>query len=459
MRAGTKEAGTARCLLVVPPVDLPTHPYPAVVQLATWLRRRGHAVEAVDANVRFFRWAIGAERLERGCGAARELLARLDAGDLSPDSETRPLLAEYRRSLGLRERFPGLFESLMDEGSPLPVPFRLDAVEAALNLAFAPTFPERVMTRVSLQYRGRADRFSSASLWEALESRSLLDEFYADLLPALPLDDFDFVGISVPFPQQFEPCLRLCRAIRRSHPRLPLYLGGPAVGIHLQLFPDERIFRLVDGMVVGDGEKPLEAMLAASRRGGVRPEEVPGMVWLDGGEIRRNPLPPPTPLSGVSAPDDVFSREGYLCAPGDPFHRLSLSRGCSWGRCAFCNTGGSGLFPSQKLPAEEAFRRVKELVARGERTFCFADDEADGAVLAELARRSLEEGIRFDWTVQTRFHPVMTLEWASLLRRAGCRKLFVGLETFDDRLLRLMGKPVNRRLVDRSPSSPGPASP
>ncbi len=63
---------------------------------------------------------------------------------------------------------------------------------------------------------------------------------------------------------------------------------------------------------------------------------------------------------------------------------------------------------------------------------------------------SLAEGIRFDWTVQTRFHPVMTLEWASLLRRAGCRKLFVGLETFDDRLLRLMGKPLNRRLIERS---------
>ncbi len=112
--------------------------------------------------------------------------------------------------------------------------------------------------------------------------------------------------------------------------------------------------------------------------------------------------------------------------------------------------GRDGLFPRQRLPGAEAFRRVKELVGRGETTTCFSDDEADSTLLADLARRCLEDGVRFCWTAQARIHPAMTLEWGALLRHAGCLRLYLGLESFSDRLLRLMRKALNRRLIARS---------
>ncbi len=220
------------------------------------------------------------------------------------------------------------------------------------NIAFATAFPlidgasglsETVnFTSAGVFYPGLGNFLSSRSLLEALERRSILDEFFEEFLPARPEEDYLFAGISVPFASQCEPALRIARAIKRVRLGLHVCPGGNFVGFHLQHAGNPDLFRHVDGMVAGDGEGPLEAMLLASGAGGIAPERIPGMTWLEGETIRSNPLPPPTPLVGIPVPADVFPHGAYLAGPDDPFHRLSLSRGCSWGRCDFCNTGGTG---------------------------------------------------------------------------------------------------------------------
>ena len=64
-------------ILILPPLDLPTHPYPAVPQLVSWLRERGHGVDGVDLNIRFFRWALTKEKIQKG----RVILDRLRNAD------------------------------------------------------------------------------------------------------------------------------------------------------------------------------------------------------------------------------------------------------------------------------------------------------------------------------------------------------------------------------------------
>lgn len=453
MGSSTRNAGDSensmgkKFLLILPPLDLPTHPYPAVPQLVSWLRERGHAVDGVDLNIRFFRWALTKEKIQKG----RVILEQLRHADKSLSRPEAYHLKFLEKCAGILERYGVETESLLDYDKNETLSSALLAIESALNFAFAPTFPERLFTVVSLQYAGHGNMFSSESLLRSIkEKKSLFDDFFAEVIPALDLGRYGFVGISIPFIKQIEPALRLCRAIRRFYPSLPVYLGGAAVGVHVRGARNGDFFDLFDGMIVGDGEEPLEKLILSYQAGSIEPKEIPGMTWRENGTIVENPPSKPTPLSDIPTPHtELFDRKDYLSWPGEPLYRLSLSRGCTWGRCSFCNVSGSGIFPSQRIGPEEAFEKVKALLDKGERGIALSDDEADPEVAAAIARRSVEAGRPFNWSLQSRLHPKMTMEWAAMLKRSGCRRLYTGIESFSDRILRLMNKALNRDLIEK----------
>ena len=436
-----------RSLLILPPLDLPTHPYPAVPQLVSWLRERGHAVDGADLNIRFFRWALRKEKIQQG----RAILHRLQSPGKALSRPEAIHLKLLEKCAGILDRYGVEAEQLLDYRKNETLGSGLLAIESALNFAFAPTFPERLFTVVSLQYEGHGNMYSSESLLRSItEKKSLFDDYFAEVIPGLDLGRYAFIGLSVPFIKQIEPTLRLCAAIRRLHPSLPVYIGGAAVGVHIRTAKNSNLFDLFDGMVVGDGEEPLEKLMLSYAKGTIDLKEIPGLIWRKNGSIVVNPPSSPTPLRDIPTPHtELFDRKDYLCWPGEPLYRLSLSRGCTWGRCSFCNVNGSGIFPSQRIGPEEAFAKVKALLDKGERGIALSDDEADPEVAAGIARRSIEEGLAFNWSLQSRLHPKMTMEWAALLKRSGCRRLYTGIESFNDRILRLMNKALNRDLIEK----------
>jgi radical SAM superfamily enzyme YgiQ (UPF0313 family) len=389
---------TGRALFLIPPLDLPSHPYPAVVQLATFLRCKNPSlsVEALDLNIAFWRWALGHDAL-RGAKSGTELL---------------PALAEK----------------------------------------FRPTAPEGVTISVSLQYHGFGDPYSSQSLLDALSRHSLFDDFLEDFFSSQSLTsvegDFPLVGISVPFPWQIEPALRVARAVKKVLPKAHVCCGGSAVGMHLFLTERREFFRYFDSMIAGDGEYPLSELLDKLDRSEDL-ADIPGIALLRGGAIYKNPRRSITPLDDLPAPEEIFDRRDYLGGGSGPYLRIGLSRGCSWGKCMFCNLNGCGLFPRQDANIRRALSKIRSMEGKGEKLICLTDDEASPVMLQELAERMIKEDVNVSWTAQVKFNPRMTLEWAMTLRRAGCVMLFLGLEHFNDRILKLVRKPTNRELIER----------
>jgi radical SAM superfamily enzyme YgiQ (UPF0313 family) len=95
------------------------------------------------------------------------------------------------------------------------------------------------------------------------------------------------------------------------------------------------------------------------------------------------------------------------------------------------------------------FEKVQQLVARGEKTIYFGDDEATYDTLERFARKILAAGLKFRWTINLRFDPRIDLEWARLLRESGCFSMAIGLESYHDRILTLVNKGIDVALIEK----------
>lgn len=446
--------GKRNGLLLLSPIEIPTHPYASVPQLVTWLRAKGQPTDALDLNIEFFWWLIEKNEEKDFFSSAWEELKELNA----------------KAKLELEEiwRFASLYRifQLLDYLSLAPgKSFFLDKSRRPLYLLAANMFPvaaiplKREIGRaketasyeyISVRYGTECNCYSSASLAAAIETPSLMDEFFRDFLGGpLAKNDYLLIGISVPFYSQCEPALRIARAIKKMRPGVHVCLGGNFVGLHLSHTENPELFKYVDSLSVGDGEIPLLELCAELESGSPDLGKVSGLVFPENGTIRRNPLKPPLPLEQVPVPDEVFDRKRYLNPTGDYLTRVRLSAGCSWGRCAFCNISGCGLYPRRELEEKAMIEKIKKLVARGEQRVYFGDDESDIGSLERFAKLVIEEKLTFRWSTNVRFSDRMTLEWAFLVRQSGCSSLTIGIESYHDRLLRHIQKGTSVALIDR----------
>lgn len=443
-----------KCLLLLSPIEIPTHPYASVPQLVTWLRAKGQPVDAVDLNIEFFWWLIDKNEEKDFFSSAWEELKALNAKEkLDPDEIWR--FASLYRIFQLLD-----YLSLTPDKS-----FFGDKSQRPLYLLAANMFPVAAIQRksetgraketasyeyISVRYATECNCYSSASLAAAIETPTLMDDFFREFLgEPLAKNDYLFIGISVPFYSQCEPALRIARAIKKMRPGVHVCLGGNFVGLHLSHAENPDIFKYVDSLLVGDGEIPVLELCAELESGSPDLRKVSGLVFMENGTVRRNALKPPLPLEQVPVPDEVFDRKRYLNPTGDYLTRVRLSAGCSWGRCAFCNISGCGLYPRREQEEMKMIEKIKELVARGEQRVYFGDDESDIDALEHFARLVIEEKLAFRWSTNVRFSDRMTLEWALLMRQSGCSSLTIGVESYHDRLLRHIRKGTSVALIDR----------
>jgi len=223
--------------------------------------------------------------------------------------------------------------------------------------------------------------------------------------------------------------VEVARAIKRSR-RVPIVFGGPHVGAA----PDRAVREeSIDAVVEGEGEGALLDLVECAAPGGFGRRDIPNVTMRGKLVPSRNP---PRPL--VQNIDELpFADKSifYDEAPGlEREYYVVSRRGCPF-RCSFCEYS---TFPKQ-YPGEKPVRRrsvdhlMRELapwMARGRMKKIFFWDAIftlDNRWMAEFAERYRTEiGIPFECYT----HPhAMNREMASLLARAGCGMVRVGVQT------------------------------
>jgi anaerobic magnesium-protoporphyrin IX monomethyl ester cyclase len=246
----------------------------------------------------------------------------------------------------------------------------------------------------------------------------------------------DVVGISCLSTLE-DDCLAMA-GLLRGRCRL-LVAGGP-----LPTCDPGRFLDVFDAVVRGEGERTTVELLAAFA-GGDDIGGVPGVLARAGTPAKEAPPRPfeqdldalPFPARDL-LPNAVYIADGRR-RQGAAVTTVMSTRGCPYA-CDFCSNVVFGASYRARSPGDVA-DEVEEALALGYDRISFADDvftlERDrvAAICAEIEQR----GLRFAWECLGRVDG-FDAETARRLRAAGCDRVFFGIESGVDAVLRLMNK-------------------
>jgi anaerobic magnesium-protoporphyrin IX monomethyl ester cyclase len=257
-------------------------------------------------------------------------------------------------------------------------------------------------------------------------------------------------------------------AARRALPGARVALGGP----HVDLFPREAV-RLegVDFALAGEGEPTLPLLAAALEAGRAPdPAEIPGLISrereLEGageGDAAAAGLAPRDDGASASALSErpvvreldsiAIPERGrlevtrYRGVGGDDrvYATMVTSRGCPY-RCTFCSTPGGYRFRDPEGIVEEMERCGRLGVGH----VYFLDDTfpTQGRRLHALCEAMMRRKLP-PWSCRTAAFG-LTAENLRLMRRAGCGRLQIGVETGTAEGLRVVGKRATLGQIERA---------
>ena len=250
----------------------------------------------------------------------------------------------------------------------------------------------------------------------------------------------DFFGFSVWTSNLLSTLLAAHHLKRRQHP--PFIVGG---GPQLSESPASATLALCSGLfdavVPGEGEEGLRALYTAfCENGRKRVQGVRGTQYVDSqsGEV----VTVSTPLLKLSALPvprfDEMAIDEYQI-DDDRTVPFQLSRGCT-DKCTFCSEWVFWQRFRSGAPADSA-AGVEHLRSRYGATYiAFTDSLLNGSSsrLESFAEELLRQNTKVRWGGFMRAD--MKEPLARLLHLAGCREVFVGVESFDDSTLAAMNK-------------------
>ena len=223
-------------------------------------------------------------------------------------------------------------------------------------------------------------------------------------------------------------------------------VGGPHVNAMpvetMQLFP-------VDFGIQGEGEYPMFKLIEALTND-LPVDHVPGLVFRNKiGEIVKNSpyihenldeLPIPArdllPLGRYSS---IITKKRLTT--------MTIGRGCPY-NCGFCFKQPSDKkirFRNPKLVVDE----IEEVVQKhGINEINFTSDTLtiNKNFMQDFCQEIIGRKIRISWIAPTRVDCV-TLELLKLMKRAGCRSLRFGVESGSAKILKCMGKYIDKKRV------------
>lgn len=249
----------------------------------------------------------------------------------------------------------------------------------------------------------------------------------------------DLLGISLLYSGQVLGGLAIAIRARQRWPRARVVLGGAHVSaLREVLVADRELGRgMIDQFVIGHAERTFVALLD------------------------REPAPTAGRLpKGDSRPGDLacFGKELHGVVPQfDDLHLygiprlvlpVQITRGCAYGRCAFCTYGPvEGRYRTVGL---EALEPMVELAEHEQAALSFKD-----SFLTSRLLRTAAEVIRgrVEWAACIKLHRGQDQEQARALYAAGCRTVETGLETLLPSAQRLIDKRQSPELFRRSLAS------
>lgn len=209
-----------------------------------------------------------------------------------------------------------------------------------------------------------------------------------------------------------------------------------------------------DIVVEGEGEVTLHELVQEIEKGGDL-SRVNGIWYKENGKIcRTSPRESIQDLDSVPPPSrDMFDNEQYQKYYSNRFGysttSVMTSRGCPFS-CDFCSRPVFGN-NFRTRSAQNIIREIETVKELGYERIWFADDcfTLDPKRLVTICNEMIKRRLRIGWECLSRVDTVNE-EIAMKMKKAGCIRIFFGIESGNDRVLAIMKKHATTKQAEKA---------
>ena len=238
--------------------------------------------------------------------------------------------------------------------------------------------------------------------------------------------------------------LELARLLR-SHCEL-LVAGGA-----LPTTEPDTFLRDFDVVVIGEGEQTMLELVNQFENGGDL-SQVKGIAYKDKdtGQVKRtHPRGLIDDLDKMPLPSrelfDNYSYKKYFSEKfGYKTTAIMASRGCPFA-CDFCSRPVFGN-EFRARSASKVADEIEEVISFGYNRLWFADDcfTLNRKRLIEVCNEIIKRGLKIGWECLSRVD-TLDSDTADKMKQAGCVRMFFGIESGNDSILKIMNKQVTTK--------------
>ncbi len=233
------------------------------------------------------------------------------------------------------------------------------------------------------------------------------------------------------------PVYGLIRLIKKNFPSVHITLGGPHIGI----YPGETLKNeYVDSIIVGDGESSMLNLLNHLTYGEplfqegiyLKTDPFPEVFSFHNEKILDNLPVPARRLLPLEDYTSVLAKESRITT-------MLTSRGCPF-RCVYCKLNFQNTIYRS---AENVIDEMEQIQKMGIRELEIYDDTFTWSEkrVEKICRGIIQRGIVLNWAVRDRVSSI-TEKTLELMKRAGCNRIHLGIETGNPEILKNIKKKI-----------------
>ncbi len=236
----------------------------------------------------------------------------------------------------------------------------------------------------------------------------------------------DFVGFKVWNGDGFTGTVALAEQLRAEFPALHIYAGGPQTSWFREVVYERT--QVFEAIAYGEGEQVI-LDLADHATGKRNRSDIPGIIYLEAGVVRR--VPRAEGLNLDTLPTPVYDEHIYPSMAGDEKIKIIVlddSRGCPYA-CGFCTHPiESGHRLRTASPALLVDRMEQMVDEYGVRLFRFSGSSTPGRLMREVAEEILQRDLDVLYTCFGHFASADPTHF-DIMARSGLYAIFFGLES------------------------------
>ena len=267
-------------------------------------------------------------------------------------------------------------------------------------------------------------------------------QVYKEIMKAVQDYKPDIVGISF-MTANSASGYYLAEMLKSYNPKLPVIAGGT----HPTLLPEEPLKKApFDFVIRGEGEETI-VDLVNTIKNKEDISNVLGISYLKDGKIIHNPNRPfiqnldKLPFPAFHLMKDA-QKNTYACTG------ITTARGCPF-KCNYC---ASNLMWTRNVRFRSPANVVEEIRDRqnrlGIKNYSFNDDTftLKSAFVEEICNRILTLPFKITWHCDTRGDTI-TLKTLKLMKKAGCRHVYLGLESGSPKIQKMIKKNISNSKI------------